>query len=361
MSLFLKLNINKGSFRMQTDLELPGDRLTAVFGPSGCGKTTLLRTIAGLEKAAGNRIELNDTVWQDDDHWLPVHQRGVGLVFQKPALFSHLTVEKNLRYGWKRRPHGREGLSMSEATELLGIGHLLKRAAASLSGGEGQRVSIARALVSAPSLLLLDEPLSALDEQSKQSILPYLERIHRRLRLPVLYVSHSLEEIARLADFIVLMEHGRVIHSGPAGALLSDPAQAFARHRHAQSILEANVLEYDPVTSTCRVKTGAGELLLAADTEPLERTLRLRIQARDISIALHRVEETSVLNLLPATITTCTAMAGGYCLLSLQVGERILLSRITRLSAERLHLRPGMNVIAQIKSAALLGERSVQD
>ncbi len=355
MSLKLNIHLQKGDFTLQADLELPGDRLVAISGPSGCGKSTLVRAIAGLERAEGNQVSFNDNIWQKDGFWQPPHLRGVAMVFQKPALFTHLNVEKNLRYGWKRRDNNRPGLSIHEAAELLEITGMLKRDTFSLSGGEAQRVAIARALVSNPSLLIMDEPLSALDEQSKQKILPYLEQIHRSLQLPVLYISHALEELARLADHILLMENGTVLHSAPAQIILSDPECGLALHRHAQTIFEGEILSYDPASEICTLNTEAGKLYLTSDPIMDGIKVRVRIKARDISISLHQLEDTSVLNFLPATVKSITSIPGGQCLVSLEAGDAPLLSRISRHSAQRLKLRRGLKVFAQIKSAALLG------
>lgn len=221
--------------------------------------------------------------------------------------------------------------------------------------GEAQRVAIARALVSNPSLLIMDEPLSALDEQSKQKILPYLEQIHRSLQLPVLYISHSLEELARLADHILLMKNGSICHSAPAQQLLSDPECGLALHRHAQTIFEGEILSYDSSSETCTLNTEAGRLILCSDPITNGRKVRVRIKARDISISLHQVADTSILNFIPATVKSITPIPGGQCLVSLQAGSAPLLSRISSLSAERLQLSPGIKAFAQVKSAAILG------
>ncbi|WFB34546.1 molybdenum ABC transporter ATP-binding protein [Kiritimatiellota bacterium B12222] len=356
MSLHLNLSLQKGAFTLHSKLDLPVDKLIALSGPSGCGKSTLLRAIAGLEWAECNEITFKNERWQSPSACRPPHQRSVAMVFQKPALFTHLNVKNNLRYAWKRRDQSHPEFPIQEAAKLLGISHLLKRSTYSLSGGEAQRVAIARALVATPSLLLMDEPLSALDEQSKQSILPYLERIHRSLHLSLIYVSHSIEELARLADYIVMMDQGKVIKTGEAQDLLSDPHCGLGRHEHAQSIFEGTTQAYDPHTETCTLQTAMGRLQLSTAPQALDQKVRIRIKACDISIALHQVEQTSILNLLPATIKSITPVHTGQCLIALEAKQTPLLARISSLSVQRLHLNPGMEVIAQVKSAALLGE-----
>ncbi|HEY1392919.1 MAG TPA: molybdenum ABC transporter ATP-binding protein, partial [Methylibium sp.] len=207
----MSLRLARPGFALELDCILPGGGVTALFGPSGCGKTTVLRALAGLERAKG-RVVVNGEVWQDDASkaFVPTHRRAIGYVIQEPTLFPHLDVRRNLVYGLRRIPPQQRRIGMDRALSLLGIGHLLDRAPSSLSGGERQRVAIARALLTSPQLLLMDEPLAALDAARKAEILPYLERLHVELRMPIVYVTHSMEEVARLVDHLVLMESGRV-------------------------------------------------------------------------------------------------------------------------------------------------------
>ncbi len=218
-----RLQLDHGAFSLDLDVQLPGRGVTALYGPSGSGKTTCLRCIAGLERPARGFIEVNGQVWQNSEHavFVPPHKRSVGYVFQEASLFAHLSVRANLAFGLKRIAPAQRRVDMQQATELLGIGHLLDRQPHNLSGGERQRVGIARALLTSPQLLLMDEPLAALDSRRKNEILPYLQRLHDELDIPVLYVSHSQDEVARLADHIVLLDGGRALASGPIGETLA--------------------------------------------------------------------------------------------------------------------------------------------
>jgi molybdate transport system ATP-binding protein len=218
-----QLRLQRGDFQLDVTLALAASGITALWGPSGCGKTTVLRALAGLDRAAG-RVAINDEVWQDDaaGRFVPAHQRAIGYVIQEPTLFPHLNVMDNLRYGQRRANKNSSAHDLEPAVELLGIAGLLHRRPTTLSGGERQRVAIARALASQPRLLLMDEPLAALDAARKADILPYLERLHRQLSLPMIYVSHAIDEVTRLADHVVLMDQGRVLNSGALDEVFSN-------------------------------------------------------------------------------------------------------------------------------------------
>jgi molybdate transport system ATP-binding protein len=342
-------------FTLDVDLDLPARGVTALFGHSGSGKTTLLRCIAGLERAKQGRLVVNGETWQDLDHWLPTHQRPLGYVFQEASLFTHLTVLGNLRYGLQRS-FGAQRVSLDHAIELLGIGHLLERKPDRLSGGERQRVSIARALALSPRLLLMDEPLAALDVKRKLEILPYLERLHRELDIPVLYVSHAPDEVARLADHLVVLEAGRAVASGPLTDTLARLDLPIHRGEDAGVVLEAVVAERDASWHLARVEFSGGSLWVRDGGHPLGQVVRVRILARDVSIALEPVTGISIQNCLHATVEQ---MAGDYhpalALLRLKVGSCPMLARLTQRSAAGLGLVPGMAVWAQIKAVALIG------
>lgn len=357
MSIDVRLSRTYPGFSLDADLALPGKGVTALFGPSGSGKTTLLRCIAGLEKAPGGRLLVNGEVWQDGDFFLPVHRRALGYVFQEASLFPHLTVAGNLDYGVKRSggnaAHG--AVDRAGILDLLGIDHLLPRRPAHLSGGERQRVAIARALLTAPRLLLMDEPLAALDTQRKREILPYLERLHDALSIPILYVSHAPDEVARLADHLVLLEQGRVLASGPLAETMARLDLPTAADEDAGVVITAQVGAQDPDYHLTRLDFPGGVIWVSQREAPLGQSARLRILARDVSIALEGDNPSSILNRVQARVTALAATdSPAQLLVGLQVGETALLARITRRSRDQLGLAPGMAVWAQIKSVALL-------
>jgi molybdate transport system ATP-binding protein len=328
--------------------------VTAVFGPSGCGKTTLLRAVAGLEPAARGRLRIDGETWQDARGFVPPHRRAVGYVFQEPSLFSHLRVAGNLRYALKRVPSGERRVSMDEAVRLLALERMLDRDPVSLSGGERQRVAIARALLTSPRLLLMDEPLAALDQRSRAEILPFLERLHERLALPVLYVSHASDEVARLADRVVLMEAGRVTGSGPVAEIFTRLDLPLARADTAEAVVEAVVAGQDPDYHLSHLDFPGGRLTVPGTDLPTGRRVRVRIPARDLSLTLERQSGTSILNILPVRVEGLAREGPAQCIVRLDAGGVPLLARVTNRSAAELELRPGAEVFAQIKSLALL-------
>lgn len=228
MTIDARFEINRGSFKLDIDLSIPSNGVTSLFGPSGSGKTTLLRAIAGLEHHRKGFLKVGNTLWQGNGYFLPAHKRSIGYVFQEASLFPHLNVQKNLEYGFKRIPEGCKKVSLADAVDLLGIHHLLERKPDTLSGGERQRVAIARALAASPELLLMDEPLAALDTESRLEILPYLESLSEEMKIPMIYVSHAVEETLRLADYFILLEAGQVIESGSAAEVTTIPDPPFA-------------------------------------------------------------------------------------------------------------------------------------
>ncbi|MDR0441732.1 MAG: molybdenum ABC transporter ATP-binding protein [Candidatus Accumulibacter sp.] len=346
-------------FTLDVDLRLPDAGVTAVFGPSGSGKTTLLRCIAGLERAPRGFLSVAGKVWQDEDarRFLPTHRRPLGIVFQEASLFSHLSVRRNLEYGMKRA--GRAGREEFDAMlDLLGIGALLERDPGGLSGGERQRVAIARALLTHPGLLLMDEPLAALDAKRKQEILPYLEKLHDELSIPVLYVSHALDEVARLADHLVLIDAGRVTASGSLVETLArvDLPQAFGDDIGA--VLETRVAGHEADGLT-RLEFPGGCLYISRRDKPPGSRARCRIRASDVSLALAAHRDSSILNILPATVSAVVPLPmPGHVLAQLKLrgdDAPFLLARITERSRAALDIAPGREVMAQIKTVALLG------
>ncbi|WP_277052207.1 molybdenum ABC transporter ATP-binding protein [Zestomonas thermotolerans] len=354
-----RLRLDYPGFVLDVDLRLPGRGVTALFGPSGSGKTSLLRCIAGLERAGQGFLRVNGELWQDSAArlLLPTHRRALGYVFQEASLFEHLNVRRNLEYGWKRIPEAQRRVGLEQAVALLGLGHLLERMPQRLSGGERQRVGIARALLTSPRLLLLDEPLAALDVRLKNEILPYLERLHDELDIPVLYVSHAPDEVARLADHLVLLEQGRVLASGPLGDTLARLDLPLALAEDAGVVVEGRVVGHDAHYQLLSLALpGGGELLRVAHA-PLAtgRQLRCKIQARDVSLSLQRPEGSSILNLLPAQVSGELPAAGGaHVLVRLEVAGTPLLARITRYSRDQLGLFPGQRLWAQVKAVAVL-------
>ena len=360
-SILARLNLARGDFTLDVDLHLPGRGISALFGHSGSGKTSCLRCLAGLERATEGYIEVNGEVWQDSasGYFLAPHKRPLGYVFQEASLFPHLSVRGNLAFGWRRVAPGERKVSLAHACELLGIGELLDRRPATLSGGEAQRVGIARALLASPRLLLMDEPLAALDAPRKREILPYLERLHDELEIPLIYVSHAQEEVARLADHLVLLEQGRTLASGPIGETLARLDLPTAQDEDAGVILEGVVVGHDAHYHLfdVRLQGNEGSLLrIAHPALAIGSTLRLKVQARDVSLALTVDNTSSILNRLPVRVRECLpADNPAHVLVSVEVTGSALLARITRYSADQLGLHPGQALWAQIKSVALLG------
>ena len=355
------LSLQRTDFNLDVALQLPAQGVSALFGPSGCGKTTLLRALAGLDRAHG-RVALETEVWQDDStgYWLPTHQRALGYVTQEAALFPHLDVRANLDYGRRRSGPAAKRFALDAVVDLLGIGPLMQRRPSTLSGGERQRVAIARALATAPRLLLMDEPLAALDAQRKAEILPYLERLHRALALPIVYVTHAMDEVARLADHLVLLQAGRVLAAGPLSALLSRTDLPLARQDDAGVVIEADVTEHDPRYGLSRIGFAGGSLWVGETQEVIGKSVRARVLARDVSITKSRPTETSVINVLPVVLEAVEA-DHSTVLLKLRVSDTApaqcavrLLARITRRSCESLSLQPGDALFAQIKGVALM-------
>ena len=354
MTIEARFHIERGGFSLAVDLMVPARGVTALFGPSGCGKTSLLRAIAGLEADADGYLRVGDQVWQGDGHFLPAHKRPIGYVFQEPSLFGHLNVRRNLEYGLKRLPDGERKVSLDQAVTLLGIGHLLKRRPHQLSGGEQQRVAIARALAVSPAMLLLDEPLAALDMERKQEILPYLESLHRELDIPVIYVSHSRDEVARLADYLVLLDAGRVVAVGTLSELFSRLDLGLAHRPDTETMIETVVSGYDPGFELSYLDFPGGRFTVAGKPRALGTPVRLQVRASDVSITLDHQARTSILNIFPAVVDALADEGGAQTVVRVMVGPVALLCRMTRKSAVHLDLKPGKAVFAQVKSVALL-------
>jgi len=347
------VRLPRPGFALELAFTAPARGITGILGHSGSGKTTLLRCIAGLEPDCRGRVAINDTVWQDDTRFVPAHGRAVGFVFQDARLFPHLTVQRNLVYGQRRSAGG--GVTFDETVELLGLAPLLARKPAGLSAGESQRVAIGRALLRHPRVILMDEPLANLDPERRQEVLPFLERLHARLTVPILYVSHSVDEVVRLCDHLVLMAGGRISGAGSLQQVLGQADLLGKLGEEFGSILDGAVRAVDAAYELTEIDTAAGRFLVPGRHGAPGQRLRLRILARDVSVTLVAPAQSTILNVLPATVGSVQPRAGGHVDLELRVGEAILLSRVSRRSCDLLGLKPGMACYAQVKGAAVKG------
>ncbi len=354
--LRLKLNLQRPNFALDLDLSLPSRGVTVLFGPSGCGKTTLLRCIAGLERAQGQVI-LEDQVWQDSAQrrFVPTWQRALGYVFQEASLFEHLDVRANLHYGLERaKPQAGQAL-LQEAMALLGIAHLLDRRVAQLSGGERQRVAIARALATQPRILLMDEPLAALDPERKQEVLPWLERLHERLQIPVVYVTHSVDELSRLADHVVMLEAGQVIAQGDLAEVMSSGELAQRLGDEAGLVATGTVVELDAMDQMARLQVGALGIWGRDAGFRLGQSLRVRILARDVSLSLSQHDDVTIQNRFEGVIEAIFPdRHPSQVVVRIRCGGQGLLSRVTHRALRQLSLQPGDAVWCQVKSVATI-------
>jgi molybdate transport system ATP-binding protein len=348
-----------GKFSLDAGFTAPAKGVTALFGPSGCGKTTVLRCIAGLLHVNG-ACEIDGEVWQDQNGaFLPTYKRPLGYVFQEASLFQHLSVRRNLLFGAPRKDGGsaKEAIAFDEVVELLGVERLLDRSPRNLSGGERQRVAIGRALLSQPKLLLMDEPLSALDRATKNEILPFLERLRDRLNLPVVYITHDLAEVERLADQMVLMEKGRVIGAGPLEDLQSNPSLPLAAARDAAVSFDGVVQESDEAYGLVTLQVRGGSLTVPAPPAGIGERRRIRVIAGDVSLTREAPGPSSILNILPACILSMKAIDSNETVVVVALGAdgtgARLLSRVTRKSWDSLGLAEGVRVYAQVKAVAL--------
>lgn len=358
-SIQAKFRLDYPQFTLDFDADIPGRGVTALFGPSGSGKTTALRSVAGLIRAPGGSLVVGDETWQDETRgvFLPTHRRPLGMVFQDAALFPHLTILGNLNYGMKRARVTPAAAGLDAVLALLGIESFLDRMPGKLSGGERQRVAVARALLTCPRLLLMDEPLAALDLKRKLEILPYLERLRDELDIPILYVSHSPDEVAKLADHLILMDKGRIVASGPLSETLAKVDLPSAFVDDAEVVLDVIVAAHEEDNLT-RLEFDGGAILVSRRPETVGRRLRCRIHARNVSLATERHADTSILNILPATVVALgkTDTPGHVLVQLISSGGSPLLARITERSRRQLGIASGSKVWAQVKAVALLGE-----
>jgi molybdate transport system ATP-binding protein len=356
MTIEARFRFDRGGFVLDVDLSLPSRGITALFGHSGSGKTTLLRCVAGLERVTDGRLAVDGETWQDGRYFLPTHRRPLGYVFQEASLFPHLDVSDNMRYGMRRTPASERRVGWDDVIALLGIGHLLDRFPDALSGGERQRVSLARALLTGPRVLLMDEPLSALDHARKQEILPYLERLHDELDIPVLYVSHSPDEVARLADHIVVMDAGRAVAEGPLAETLARLDLPIALGEDAGVVIDARVAVRDAQWGLVEAVFDGGSIWTRDDGHATGSHVRIRVLARDVSLSLERQHDISIVNLLQGTVVELAGdVHPALALVRVEVGGTPIVARLTRRSAAALDLAPGKPIWVQIKAVAVLG------
>ena len=353
----IKFTLPRAEFDLAVDIVLPAHGITVLFGASGSGKTSVLRCVAGLERANNSVIRIGGEAWQDDAAklFLPTWRRRVGYVFQEASLFEHLTVRGNVEYGVRRAHSASASAALDAAIELLGIRTLLPRRPAQLSGGERQRVAIARALAAAPKVLLLDEPLSALDRARRQDILPWLERLRDELKTPVLYVTHAADEIARLADYLVVLERGRIQAAGPAAEVLTAIHAPVVVGDDSAALLDGEVIERDAQWHLARVGFSGGSLWVRDHGVPIGRRVRLRVLARDVSIATEEPHHTSIQNHLPGVIEALANDSHpSQALIRVTCGRSILLARVTQRAVAELNLQPSLPVWVQVKSVAII-------
>ena len=353
--LTLDIKTTAEAFTLEAKLKLPANGVSIIFGPSGSGKTTLLRAIAGLAPCQGD-IEFNGEHWQQDSKSKPTEQRPLAYVFQEASLFSHMSVDKNLAFAERYSLPHKYKSTKTHLIDLFDIGHTLERMPANLSGGERQRVAIVRALLRQPELLLMDEPLASLDDARKRDILPYLERLKNDFNLPIIYVTHSLHEAARLGDYIVALDQGKVITQGNMIDILSDPRFPEDIGREAGSIVEGGISSIDSQWQLANVHLSAGnKLKIPAQHLRPGQVVRLWIQARDISLSHTETPESSIINSLPCVIKDIRYDRNpALIIVQLQSGDNTLTTRITKISASQLGLKIEQPIYAHIKAAALL-------
>ena len=348
-----KIKVQLESFMLDANFSIPDRGITVVFGPSGSGKTTLLRVIAGLEKSDKGLLKIGDSVWQKGEDFLATHKRQIGYVFQDAALFDHLDVKGNLNFVIKRAIGLKEDF-IESIHNLLEIKTLLNRKTTQLSGGEKQRVAIARALLTNPKILLLDEPLSALDLKRKNEILPYLDSIHNDLEIPILYVTHSQDEMSRLADHLLLIEDGNIVGSGPVNDMLTRFDMPLSHGGDAVSIIEAEVLKRDSEFNLMHLDFLGGQFIVPDNSFPVQTKVRIRVVARDVSLTKSKQVDTSILNIFPAMVQEIVNEGEAQVMVRLQIKDTILLACITRKSSYKLRLEKGSEVFVQVKSVAIL-------
>ena len=356
MTLNASIHWHRRDFQLNVDISCPSEGLTAIYGHSGAGKTTLLRCLAGLEQAPHSHVSFNDKTWQAERTFLAAYKRPIGFVFQDARLFEHLNVQQNLAFAEKRAGKGAELCSVEQAIELFAIAPLLQRYPKQLSGGEKQRVAIARTLLVKPHIIFMDEPLSSLDMAHKKEILDYLEKLKHLLRVPIIYVSHAADEIARLADYLVVLKQGKLLAQGPIGDLLTRLDLPIPLGEDAGVIIEAKIHQLHPQWHLAEIRLTNGQSLRFQNKHfVIQQPVRVRILARDVSVSTQRPRGSSIINLLHGQIVESQPEAHPATrLLKVKIGSHTILARITHYSAQALGIEAGAWVWLQIKSVAIV-------
>lgn len=352
----LDFEARRGAFTLRVATTLPATGVTGVFGRSGAGKSTLIDAIAGITPGVSGRIQVGEDVFLDSVRGVctPIHRRRIGYVFQDARLFPHLRVESNLRYGLRRQRDPQSANDWDGVLDVLALGPLLRRWPQSLSGGERQRVAIARTLLARPRLILMDEPLASLDAPRKAEVLHYIERLRDNWPVPLLYVTHSVDELVRLADHLLLVSDGRVVASGPLLELVADPnLQPSLGRFEAGSVLECVVAAHDPALDLSTLAFNGGELRVPALDAPLGTRLRARLRARDVALALEDPVGLSITNRVRGVVREITPREGPYVDVTVDAAGTAIHALVTRESCQRLDLCPGRAVIALVKAVAL--------
>ena len=343
------------NFRLDCQCSMPGSGITILFGPSGAGKSTLLNCMAGLQQADVASCSVNGVVFDDSarHYVLPAHARGIGYVFQEGRLFPHLDVRANLSYGYQRTAPAQRRLGIDEVIESFSLQALLLQYPHQLSGGQKQRVALARALLTSPRLLILDEPLSALDLAARQELLPYLERIHKQLTVPVIYVSHDIKEVLQLGDYMLVMQEGRIVDHGDLVQLcMTQPL--LTQSEGASFILDGMVTHFDETHCVSTVLCHGHDILLSGNPLEVGRKVRILVHARDVSLSLAQAHDSSILNIVPVVVDRIHAAVNGGQRVECLLGELRILALLSLRSVEKLVLQPGARVFAQFKATAMV-------
>ena len=350
------IKLQRKEFSLEAEFDIPSRGVLGIFGDSGSGKTTLLRCLAGLEKQARGKITFNGQNWLSESQNLSSQARNIAYIFQEGRLFPHLNVRENLEYGTKRCTENNiTSLNRKDLFELLNIGHLLNRKTQQLSGGEKQRVALGRALLKNPQIMLLDEPLASLDKKHKQEILPFLSCLHRELSIPMLYVSHSMEEVSLLCDHIIVMNQGRIQFDGHLHDALVSPDSPLAKADDAAAVLDGLVSKQEKEFQLSTIQTANGNNIIVPGKAKVGEQVRVRIQASNISLCKTAITDSSILNIIEGTISAIVDESGSHVLLQINSQNDLLLARITKKSFQQLDLNIGQSIYMQIKAVAIHG------